>query len=337
MVNKRIIYAIATILLVLSIAGCNYQKPGITTTNPAEATIPVGTEPVETTIPQTTGEDSQTEQTDPSFAPSSGNVTNPETEPKETEPGMTDPAATEPVATQAPVAVHSHNYTSTVVQPTCTEGGYTRHTCACGDSYTDSATSATGHSWSGWTVTQEATETTTGLEERTCNTCGATESRSTAKLEPNVTAEAVEQALVKYINQFRAEQGSTQLTYLPGMSQVAQYRSKQLVTNFAHDTTDFREATAFYQYGEYINWADYGCPELVDKNYYEPHTNEAIGWGTFVGSADSIGFELASMFRNSEGHWRYVSSSEYSYIGVGCTYSNCKWYVCVLVGATNYG
>ena len=39
-----------------------------------------------------------------------------------------------------------HNYVSTVTAPTCTEKGFTTHTCSgCGDTYTDSEVDATGH------------------------------------------------------------------------------------------------------------------------------------------------------------------------------------------------
>ena len=41
---------------------------------------------------------------------------------------------------------HTHSYTSSVVNPTCTEKGYTKHTCACGHSYTDAYVDAIGHS-----------------------------------------------------------------------------------------------------------------------------------------------------------------------------------------------
>ena len=42
----------------------------------------------------------------------------------------------------------NHSYDSVVTAPTCTEGGYTTHTCSvCGDSYTDSETAATGHNY----------------------------------------------------------------------------------------------------------------------------------------------------------------------------------------------
>ena len=40
-----------------------------------------------------------------------------------------------------------HIYIDTVTVPTCTEKGYTTHTCACGESYTDTYVDALGHSF----------------------------------------------------------------------------------------------------------------------------------------------------------------------------------------------
>ncbi|MBR6209014.1 MAG: leucine-rich repeat protein [Oscillospiraceae bacterium] len=40
---------------------------------------------------------------------------------------------------------HTHEYTDSVVPPSCTEDGYTLHTCACGDSYISDPVYATGH------------------------------------------------------------------------------------------------------------------------------------------------------------------------------------------------
>ena len=40
---------------------------------------------------------------------------------------------------------HEHKYEAVVTEPTCTVDGYTTHTCACGDSYTDSEVKAAGH------------------------------------------------------------------------------------------------------------------------------------------------------------------------------------------------
>ena len=42
---------------------------------------------------------------------------------------------------------HTHTYTPTVTAPTCTEQGYTTHTCACGESYVDSYMDAMGHTY----------------------------------------------------------------------------------------------------------------------------------------------------------------------------------------------
>ena len=42
---------------------------------------------------------------------------------------------------------HEHSYTVVVTAPTCTERGYTTHTCACGESYVDSYVDALGHKY----------------------------------------------------------------------------------------------------------------------------------------------------------------------------------------------
>lgn len=42
---------------------------------------------------------------------------------------------------------HEHNYTTSVIEPTCTEQGYTTHTCSCGDGYIDSYTDKIEHNY----------------------------------------------------------------------------------------------------------------------------------------------------------------------------------------------
>ena len=69
---------------------------------------------------------------------------------------------------------HTHNYKATVTAPTCTEKGYTTHTCACGDSYVDTYTDALGHAWGSGKVTKPATETEDGVKTFTCTRCGET-------------------------------------------------------------------------------------------------------------------------------------------------------------------
>ncbi len=80
---------------------------------------------------------------------------------------------------------HKHEYASAVTAPTCTEDGYTTYTCACGDSYTDDKVSALGHSFGAWSETKAPSADAAGEETRTCEACGATETRETATLTPS--------------------------------------------------------------------------------------------------------------------------------------------------------
>ena len=82
---------------------------------------------------------------------------------------------------------HTHEYVEEVVEAGCVERGYTTYTCSCGDEYTDNFTDAVGHSWGSWVVTKEATESATGVEERVCGGCNATETREVPKVIPNHT------------------------------------------------------------------------------------------------------------------------------------------------------
>ena len=64
-----------------------------------------------------------------------------------------------------------HDYAESVTEPTCTEGGYTTYTCACGDSYVDDETDPLGHDFCDWALTEP------GVETRTCSRCDETETR----------------------------------------------------------------------------------------------------------------------------------------------------------------
>lgn len=83
---------------------------------------------------------------------------------------------------------HSHSYSSKTVKATCTSGGYTVHTCSCGASYTDSYTDATGHRWSDWKTVKKATTSSEGKKQRTCSSCGKTESKTIAKIKSSSTS-----------------------------------------------------------------------------------------------------------------------------------------------------
>ena len=77
---------------------------------------------------------------------------------------------------------HTHSYSDTVTAPTCTEQGYTTHTCTCGESYVDSYVDALGHAWDNGVVTKQPTQTEKGEKTYTCTRCGATRTESIPEL-----------------------------------------------------------------------------------------------------------------------------------------------------------
>ena len=85
------------------------------------------------------------------------------------------------VVTKTYETVHTHDYTATVIEPTCTEGGYTLHECDCGDSYQDNETDPLGHDY-----------VESGVDTYTCTRCGSsytthTHSYTSTVVEPTCT------------------------------------------------------------------------------------------------------------------------------------------------------
>lgn len=148
---------------------------------------------------------------------------------------------------------------------------------------------------------------------------------------PKATASdsvAVANKVIDYINSYR----SSPATKLPGLTKYAEYRSRQLISNFAHDTFDERAAATALQYGTYIDPTLYG---MTGEPYYESGAREAIAKGGYVGTIDEVAKRLADLVKNSAGHWAYVGSSEYSYIAVGITYESGMWYCDIAMARLN--
>jgi len=69
-----------------------------------------------------------------------------------------------------------HSYESVVTEPTCTEGGYTTHTCTeCGNSYTSDETKELGHSFTNYVSDNNATVDSDGTKTAKCDRCDATD------------------------------------------------------------------------------------------------------------------------------------------------------------------
>ena len=139
---------------------------------------------------------------------------------------------------------------------------------------------------------------------------------------------AVAQRVLEYINQYR----SSPATRLSGLTEYAQYRSRQLVSNFAHSTADQRAAATALQYGEYVDPSVFGGS---GQPYYRANAREAISKAVYVGTIDEVAMKLATLVKNSPNHWNYIGDSQYCYIAVGVTYESDMWYCAITVASEN--
>ena len=283
------------------------QAPGsdIAQTNPTQNESGNDLEqPDQTDPPESTGEPDSTQPTQ------SKNPTPKPTRPKETEPKPTTPKPTAPKPTEPPKATAPAETKPAETVPPETE----------------------------------ATEPTEKIEELTPPITAPAETEPEESI-PETTEPAAQEITyefkrqvasyaAQYINQYR---GSA-CTILPGMSQVAQYRAGQLTRNYGHSTADKRAALAHFEYGRYIDATEFG--DDPSNSYWEADSAEAICAGFYGTDPKAMGKKIADLIRNSSGHWSYISSSEYSYMGVGVEYredTEYGWYCCVMVGSVNYG
>ncbi|MBR4013274.1 MAG: hypothetical protein IKJ00_03170 [Clostridia bacterium] len=77
----------------------------------------------------------------------------------------------------------NHNFTQSVVPPTCSEQGYTLHSCVCGYSYKTNYVDAQGHSVSAWTKAKTELSQASSCEyavtyEGLCGVCQKTQTRT---------------------------------------------------------------------------------------------------------------------------------------------------------------
>lgn len=145
----------------------------------------------------------------------------------------------------------------------------------------------------------------------------------------------VEMLVAQYVNQQRNAEGAASMTVLSGLTQVARYRSEQIVQNFAHANS--ATICTELKYGEFVDMTQYGMSE--SDSYYQGYNREALAKGNWGGTAEEVAQKIAVGFKNSSSHWKYLSSAEYSYMAVGCTYDEGTnmWYCCICVSAKNYG
>ena len=322
---KKLIASLLAILILI-LSGCKSTDPIIECqSDPAFDTS------VSQTDPKTESDDPVFREERPEFSTSEPvSQTDPAKEPSQEPSASTDPQETKPAETKPSAG---KNDTKDPTKPT--EGKKPEGTTPPQTKPTDPATEPTSPP----DTTPPATEppAATPPETEPPATEAPTEPETTEPAQPEITYEFKRQVAsyaAQYINSYRG----SPCTVLSGMSQVAQYRASQLTWNYGHSTSDKRAALAYYEYGRYIDATEFG--DDASNSYWEADSAEAICAGFYGTDPEAMGKKIADLIRNSSGHWSYISSSEYSYIGVGVEYregSEYGWYACVMVGSVNYG
>ena len=144
-----------------STEGEKLQAPDTTSVNEEISSVPAeGTEPTTEEVLQST--EDLTGNSKPTENASATEPTTAHTEQPTTQTQPTAPTVTEPP--------HQHSYSTTVISPTCSDKGYTKHTCACGNSYNDTYTAALGHHYIDEVIAP--TSSAQGYTKHTCDRCG---------------------------------------------------------------------------------------------------------------------------------------------------------------------
>ena len=177
---KKIISVIMAICLIMSMVACSTQKetvkeiPTVPSKSDSEITNPTdmtsSTEATSAPAADVTTEVTTEPTTEPTTEATTAPTTQPTTE--ATTAPTTEPtkAPTTEEPTTAPTE-HQHSYVTTVVDPNCTDDGYTVDHCECGANNTYNRTPALGHAFGEWTTVVEPTTTENGLRARTCSVC----------------------------------------------------------------------------------------------------------------------------------------------------------------------
>ena len=317
---KKLIASLLAILILI-LSGCKSTDPIVECQSDPAADTSVSQTDLENTLddPVFAEEGSEFSSSEPE------SQTDPTEETSQKPSASTRPQETCPTETTSPAG---KNDSEDVTKPT--GGKKPEETKPARPEPTEPATEATDPQETTPPATEPpATEAPTEPEQ--------TEPEATEPAATEITYEFKRQVAsyaAQYINAYRG----SPCTVLSGMSKVAQYRASQLTWNYGHSTSDKRAALAYYEYGRYIDATEFG--DDASNSYWEADSAEAICAGFYGTDPEAMGKRIADLIRNSSGHWSYISSSEYSYIGVGVEYregSQYGWYCCVMVGSVNYG
>lgn len=184
--------------------------------------------------------------------------------------------------TYVPASQHKHDYVDVITAPTCTEQGYTTHTCLiCDNAYVDTYVKATGHSMDEGVITTEPTTTNNGIKTYTCTECGYTETELIPGIDPrnpfnDVFMGKFYYKAVLWAVENKITSGITTTTFVPDEActrgQVVTFlwraAGKPTPTTTSHNFTDVREGGFYFKA---MLWAvENGVTSGTSKTRFSP-------------------------------------------------------------------
>lgn len=275
-------------------------------------------------------------------------------------------STTKPTTVQTTVATttcqHTYGQPEVIKAATCTEAGLRAAKCSkCGqvDSKGQEPISKLGHNW----VYQESksyppdSPAGYGRIYYQCSRCQEWKYDKWYMDDEMIEqyCREVEQVILTELNRYRVEAGQEPLTYLPRLSEVCQYRAYQIHQKSGqdvHNDDDINAAFNKFQYGVYVDMVKVEqelaatIPGYVPKdvteadNYWGADGTEAVtSCRQFipVQNAEERGIDAMEGLRASTGHWSYLGSDLYSYVGIGVYCGTNGIYTNIWVSDTNYG
>ena len=245
--------------------------------------------------------------------------------PSETTPPVSDPQ--EPKPTE-----HKHSYSKSTVDPTCTERGYTLHTCSCGESYRNNYTDALGHDYKVSVVLPTTQER--GYNLYTCKRCSSTykdnyvdklpahtdpPETEPPETEPpkydhpvydisNHSVGSLEYEILAEINARRAEAGMSELKMDKKLCALATIRAYECTISFSHTRPNGSS-----------------CFSLLKEYNYKG--GSLAGENLLYASSSYTAARLVDVWMDSTSHKNNILSASFTKAGIGIFYSGGRIYV----------
>ncbi len=178
---------------------------------------------------------------------------------------------------------------------------------------------------------KDLTQPSVGNEKDNSNLAFSHGSGNAIKNATAADTREVADKVIFYLNKARTKIGSGELSKLSGLTKYAEYRSSQLISNFAHDPGDWNKAAEAAGYGKYIDLSEIGG---ALQGYYDIGAREALAMAGIAGSTDRIAETLAQIIIDSPRHWSYVGSKDMTYCAVGVSCNADMWYAAIMVTNT---